>query len=167
MKPWNHLPNAVYIDQILSSVHTSVEAWDRELTQWQYDFNYSAQAMRRLREFALASIDSKIDDSMRQLLDDSFSVIVESYEIDKAQYVKNMETSGFVDQLVSVNLGYEMAWHAIRILIADTDAGKFMTMSLDRLKVLSALGENPVVAVILPVAYVLESDKVLTQTDGE
>lgn len=163
MKPWSCLPNAALIDYILDDVQARTDAWDDALTQWQLYYNHSGRWVDETRFTVTQSLYSEIDSERWQVLDSSSDRFINAYIAIRDRAIANA-VQDKVSHFHTVGWIFEMAWHAARVLIAYDTAGYFLTMPLDELKVLYALGENPIIALILPVAYALDSAPVNNPT---
>lgn len=153
MYPWSHLPNAVHIDRILEGVKTRHEVWDAALTivQEEYLEDIGSNKLEIIRKEVTDAVYNNIDSVMTLVLSASHEVIVTAYQDARDRYIEQHHGVSY-----SLTNAWSMAWHAIRILIVYEHAGNFLNTTVDKLRVLHLLGENSIVALLLPVVYAFE-----------
>lgn len=134
MNPWDHLPNAPYINFIIDLVKKDPEPWAED---YYYEEEYQADARD---EFLDTARDIVLSKNLIEAWDRAEDVV---WSIER-------EDSWL----------FSPALDAIHALIAWDDAIKFLGMSADELEVWSTLSQDPAALLLVQAAKVLEQLKI-------
>ena len=133
MSAWSHLPNARYIDRVLESVKSHPEIWE---AAWN-GARLAAWNGARLAAWNAARLAAS-----------------------DAAWVAASDAASDAARLAASDAAWvaasDAAWGPIAALIAFDDAGKYLDMPSDKLRVWAILSEDPAAVLLIPAVIAFE-----------